>query len=147
MIPTDPGRQGEKARPDRGRATSDRSRTLRWRVVTWGGLCLLCVLSLLPGNRDLDVDVAKDFHHFAAYLVLGIAAGATYPTSRLGWALALSFVAGGLELLQHFSPGREASWNDFLSSTAGALVGLSIPWAWQSLSARGAVDPRGDRLG
>lgn len=147
MISTEPEARPKKARPARGRPASKHARTLPWRVATWGGLALLFVLSLLPGKWDVDVDFAEDIHHFAAYLLLGIAAGATYPKHRPGWALALVVVAGGFEVLQHFSPGRETTWNDFLSGTAGALLGVSVASAWHSLIVRGSADSGGDRPG
>jgi len=33
---------------------------------------------------------------------------------------------GLLELLQHFSPGRQADWADFAVNSVGALIGLAV---------------------
>ena len=105
----------------------------------------MLLVSLLPSGWDLDVDFAEDTHHFAAYLALGLTSGATYTRSRLQWAVTLGFVAGAFELLQYLSPGREPSWEDFLSGVVGAFVGIGFAWACRSLITRRAANSGGNR--
>lgn len=112
--------------------TWERIRAL-WRIATWVSVAIVCALSLLPSDKDVDVDFAEGAQHFVAYLVLGIAAAAAYPANRLGWAAALIVLGGSLEILQHLSPGRAPSWWDFASGAAGALLGVAIARACQGL--------------
>ncbi len=112
------------------------------RAAAWVGVAILCGLSLLPSDQDVDIDLFEDAHHFGAYLALSIASTAAYPTSRLRLTAGLIVLAAGLELLQHFSPGRTPSWQDFATGAAGVIVGVAIVRVFHRLLSGSTVGPR-----
>ena len=114
---------------------------LLWRTAAWVGVAILCGLSLLPADHDIEIDLLEDAHHFGAYVVLGIASTAAYPTNRLRCAAGLIVLAAGLELVQHFSPGRAPSWQDFAAGAAGVIVGVAITRICYRLLSGSTVGP------
>src|SRR6266704_3066835 len=87
------------------------------RVLTWCCLILLAVLSLLPAQDMVRTGLPGRLEHFVAYAGSAAIAMAGYGPSRgrsiiriIGgfWAY-----AGILEYLQHYSPGRHPSIEDF----------------------------------
>ncbi|MDN2578987.1 VanZ family protein [Aquibium sp. ELW1220] len=63
--------------------------------------------------------------HLLAFLVAGLTASLAF-RSLIWSALALSVVAGGVEIMQIFVPGRTASILDFAASLAGVAGGLAL---------------------
>ncbi|TYO98341.1 hypothetical protein EDC39_107142 [Geothermobacter ehrlichii] len=109
----------------------------------WGLLVLTAVLSLLDGVTTEKVYTAaahalfidlkahhiqsvqiSDAGHFVAGFVL---AGLGLHVVRRWWVLPLVLLfLGGIELAQHFSPERQASWSDLLRGTGGVLVAWTV---------------------
>jgi VanZ family protein len=95
------------------------------RILTWGCVAFLAVLSLLPAQEMVRTGLPGGFEHFAAYAGSGAIATAGYG-SRWGRARIIGcfwLYAGLLEYLQHFSPGRHPAIADFAMSSFGALCG------------------------
>jgi VanZ family protein len=107
------------------------------RVLTWGCVILLAVLSLLPDQQMVRTGLPGRLEHFVAYAGSAAIAVAGYGASRGGMQIIGGFwvYAGLLEYLQHFSPGRHPAIEDFAASALGALSGgLAIALLWRRLS-------------
>jgi VanZ family protein len=110
-----------------------------FRVLTWCCVVLLAVLSLLPAQEMVRTGLPGELEHFVAYAGSTAVAMVGYGLRRGGMRVIGAFwVYGGiLEYLQHFSPGRHPSIEDFAASALGALCGgLAIALLWRRLSAR-----------
>ena len=103
---------------------SDTIMTL-FRILTWSCIVLLAVLSLLPAQAMVRTGFPGQFEHFVAYAGSATIATAGYGQSRGAIQIigSLWIYAGILEYLQHFSPGRHPSIEDFAISALGALCG------------------------
>src|SRR5690348_7063678 len=95
------------------------------RVITWGCVCLLALLSLLPAQEMVRTGAPGELEHFLAYAGSASLAISAYsrkcsPMRVIGlfWVY-----AGILEWLQHFSSGRHPAFLDFAASAGGALCG------------------------
>ena len=115
------------------------------RLLTWCCVVLLAVLSLLPAQAITRTGLPGQFEHFIAYAGSAAIAMAGYGLSRGGMRIIGGFwtYAGVLEYLQHFSPGRHPSLDDFAASALGALCGgLAIALVWRrfATAARLAVE-------
>lgn len=96
-------------------------------IVAWTGIAVVAWQSLAPKGQAINIGLPGVVQHFLAYLVLGtILTFAFRPARRLRLAALLFALAGGIELLQYFSPGREPSWLDAASSTAGGVIGVLV---------------------
>ena len=96
-----------------------------FRILTWGCLALLALLSLLPAQEMVRTGFPGELEHFVAYAGSAAIAMAGYGMRR-GVARIIGcfwLYAGLLEYLQHFSPGRHPSIRDFAMSALGALCG------------------------
>lgn len=112
------------------------------RPVAWGCVILLAVLSLLPAEKMIRTSLGGHIEHVIAYGGTALLIGSGYPA--WGWkriATLLGIYAGILELLQNFSPGRHPAVLDWLSSSAGALIGIAfirvgqeVWWRWRRKS-------------
>ena len=96
-----------------------------FRILTWGCVALLALLSLLPAQEMVRTGFPGELEHFVAYAGSAAIAMAGYGTSRGVARITTCFwlYAGLLEYLQHFSPGRHPSIGDFAMSALGALCG------------------------
>jgi len=65
--------------------------------------------------------------HFAAYAGLAFLSLLAFE-GRRGMAAALSmiFLGAGVEILQHFSPGRTPDIDDAIANTLGVLSGIAL---------------------
>ncbi|GAB4068246.1 VanZ family protein [Ancylobacter sonchi] len=89
----------------------------------------ISVLSLLPAQAMWRIGIAKEGEHFAAYFGAVLLIGAAFRVGwRQGFLMAVGFVtlAGLLEFLQTFSPGRAPHFREFLASAAGAVSGAIV---------------------
>ncbi|MBD3241636.1 MAG: hypothetical protein GF331_13685 [Chitinivibrionales bacterium] len=77
----------------------------------------------LPGHGHMD-----KIGHFIAYFGLAILAWQVMPNLRLRLLAAVGAVGLGglLEVVQHFIPGRSASYADAAVNTLGVAVGLAV---------------------
>jgi VanZ family protein len=107
------------------------------RVLTWGCVILLAILSLLPDQQMVRTGFPGRVEHFVAYAGSAAIAVAGYGVTRGSMQIIGGFwvYAAILEYLQHFSPGRHPAIGDFAASALGALCGgLAIAFLWRRLS-------------
>ena len=107
------------------------------RVLTWCCVILLAVLSLLPAEEMVRTGLPGRLEHFVAYAGSAAIAMAGYGASRSGVQIigGVWVYAAILEYLQHFSPGRHPSIDNFAASALGALRGgLVITVLWRRAS-------------
>jgi VanZ family protein len=114
------------------------------RVLTWGCVILLAVLSLWPGRgigllyvlpelNSMRTGLPGRLEHFIGYAGSAAIGMLGYGASWGGGRVIGTFCvyAAILEYLQHFSPGRHPSLGDFAASAFGALCGaLTIALLW-----------------
>ncbi len=102
-----------------------RDRAIRVFVVcSW---LALAVLSLVPGHLRPHTGMPGNAEHLVAYALAGAA-------SRLGWRkissryllLAFSIASAFFEICQIWIPGRTAGIDNWMASTFGALIGISV---------------------
>ena len=97
-----------------------------WRALGAAGVVALCVSSLMPPPSLLSegFPYSDKLYHLTAYLVLmwWLAMGAG-PRAWRVFALALAALGALLEVLQGFTPLREASAWDELANVSGVLCG------------------------
>jgi leader peptidase (prepilin peptidase)/N-methyltransferase len=91
-------------------------------VAGYLGVIAIVVFSLVPGEWRPSIGLAKPLEHVVAYVIVGAVLAAA---NRAGWPqiLLLIGLAGILEILQVWVPGRDSKLTDFLASSAGALLG------------------------
>ncbi|MCK0195614.1 VanZ family protein [Ancylobacter sp. 6x-1] len=92
-------------------------------------LVIIAVLSLLPAQEMARTGAPKQMEHFMAYFGTAIFwAAAFFGMPRTMWRAAVFLVAlaGAMEGLQAFSPGRTPQMLDFVFSGAGALLGTAL---------------------
>jgi VanZ family protein len=87
----------------------------------------LTVLSLVPGHLRPHTGMPGNAEHLVAYALAGAA-------SRIGWQripsrnllLAFSIASAFFEICQIWIPGRTAGIDNWIASTFGALIGISV---------------------
>jgi len=101
-------------------------RTAMFRAVALAAVAFIVIASLVPAPSRPHVGVPGELEHFAAYLLTGYACGMGWPSraDRLRSALALIALAGLLEFLQLWVPGRHCEVIAALISGAGAAIGV-----------------------
>jgi VanZ family protein len=112
--------------------------TTSLRALTWCCVMILAVLSLLPTRAMVRTGFPGVPEHFVAYAGSAAIAMAGYGASRGSLQIIGGFwvYAGVLEYLQHFSPGRNPTIDDFVASALGALCGgLAVALVLRRLSA------------
>lgn len=93
------------------------------RFATWVCIVAIAILSLVPHMPRTEMGGHSE--HVLAYAGTAFIAAMAYSECGIGIVLfGLVAYAGTLEFLQRFSPGRTSSFEDFMFSTAGVLVGI-----------------------
>ena len=114
------------------------------RVLTWCGVILLAVVSLLPGEwlaalsllpimKMVRTVLPAPLEHFIAYAGVAAIAMAGYGSGRVNVRIigGLCVYAGILEYTRYFSPGRQPAIGRFVGSALGALCGgLAVAFLW-----------------
>jgi VanZ family protein len=97
-------------------------------VAAGSAAIVIAVASLSPQSPVIETGFGDKLDHLAAYSVLSLLVA-------LGWSgrFAPSVIVGAaagfgglLELLQHFSPGRQGVWADFAVNSLVALTGQAV---------------------
>ena len=95
-----------------------------------GLFCILAiiVLSLVQGVDRPHTGQPGKVEHFIAYCSTGtvFALGFWSIGSRVVIALSLTLLAGSMEILQMWVPGRHPAIADALASSMGGLLGISL---------------------
>jgi VanZ family protein len=108
------------------RGPSSRRRLLLFlRVAGLVGLCLVVVLSIIPGKMQIRTSAPKEFEHFIAYFIVASVLALGYRRWRFAAAISMFLIicAGALEQVQKLVPGRTATLADWEASTIGAIFG------------------------
>lgn len=95
------------------------------KVLFYGCLAAVAVLSLVPAATLPDPGVSDKLSHLVAYAVLCLLGLAAYPgRAAFAWMVIGLLGYGALmELLQTLSPGRSMEGADILANGAGVLIG------------------------
>jgi len=99
------------------------------KMATVASYLTIVAVSICPGEyRPKTGLIPGPMEHLFAYMVLGLlAAWATRGRLRPLWLAAFNAIlAGGLELLQNFSPHRGPSVMDFSASAVGSAIGIAM---------------------
>ena len=125
------------------------SGTLILRVVGAFGICLVVLLSVIPADVQFRTTASKGFEHAAAYLLLGLVLSKAYGSfkhSSAFVAFLLVLIAGALEVIQTWCPGRTPSVADWFAGGFGATIGVLLyvaqrglwngheSWVWRARS-------------
>lgn len=89
-------------------------------------LCMVVVLSIIPGDMQIRTPAPKTFEHFLAYFVaaLTLVLGYRRLSSAMAVGIFLITTAGALEMVQILVPGRTASLLDWEVSILGTILGI-----------------------
>jgi VanZ family protein len=105
----------------------------RWLIATLVWTSVIWTVSSIPNleTPDLGISYADKIAHMAEYAVLGFLLTRLFSglpfAARLYMIFGLGVICGGLdELHQHWIPGRQPDWFDFLADTAGVIAMTSM---------------------
>ena len=101
-----------------------------FRLAAWLCVAIIVALSLLPSDSMARTGADSRLEHAMAYAGTAFFVGLGYLEEEHWATLAglMAALAGTMELLQHFSPGRHPAFADFAASSLGALIGLAVAW-------------------
>jgi hypothetical protein len=99
-----------------------------WLLLAYFGVFLIVILSLVPGTWRPHTGAGGLMEHLAAYTLVATAFGFALANTRQAfvYGIGLTAVAGLLEELQHFSPGRTPNIEGFLASSSGVWLGFGM---------------------
>lgn len=99
--------------------------TLAIRILAWCLAAAVAVATLGPVRyRPINYSLGQDASHALAFVLIGLAFGVAYRQNRWSTAAIAVALAGALELLQNWAPGRHARWEDFWIDALAALLGI-----------------------
>ena len=88
---------------------------------------LLLAIPLVPGSDRPHTGMPGNAEHFIAYALSGLACRLTFISWRSRYQLfAFSLAAGTFEICQIWIVGRSPGVDNWVASTAGALLGICI---------------------
>jgi VanZ family protein len=98
------------------------------RVVGWFAVLVIIILSVMPGQMRPDVLGEKHIEHLMAYVGTSMVLAIGYPErpSSIKIGIFLSLCSGILEIIQLGISGRTSSVADFLASSLGAWIGVTV---------------------
>ena len=115
------------------------------RLAAWACIMAITALSLAPAEQMLRTGLSGRAEHALAYAGTAFITTVAYGQRGTSW-VTLSWLAyaGVLESLQHFSPGRTPSFEDYVFSGAGILMGVAVyvlvrKWGLSSVPGDGRV--------
>ena len=96
------------------------------RVAGCFGVLAIIVLSLVPGIDRPHTGLPGVAEHFIAYYSTALAFGLGFRStaSRIVIALSLTLLAGSMEVLQLWVPGRHSAIIDAVVSSLGGFLGI-----------------------
>jgi VanZ family protein len=100
-----------------------------WRALSVVLLLVVTALALMPTvPRDLSLGWDK-LNHASAFCALAVAWRLGFPGSAWRWvqlAGGLMVLGAGIEVAQHFVPGRQADAADLLADAIGTAAGMAL---------------------
>jgi VanZ family protein len=107
--------------------------TIYLRIFAWLLAAAVVFATLGPPRYRPHADLGQSGEHALAFVLVGLAFGLAYTRNRLWTALIAVAMAGAIEILQLWAPGRHARWMDFAVDALAACVGLAaaaaLDWA------------------
>ena len=100
--------------------------TIILRLIAWSLAAAVAFATLGPPGYRPHSSLGQDGEHALAFVLLGLAFGLAYTTNRGLTAIVTVWLAGVLELLQLWMPGRHARLEDFVVDALAACVGLAV---------------------
>jgi len=104
------------------------SMTKIFQITAWLLIVAVSLLSLVPPLFRPVTDLPHTVEHFTIFLATGFAFGMGYPRRYLLQSIALVVVAGSLEIVQFWVPGRHARLIDFVIDALAACIGIGMAW-------------------
>ena len=96
------------------------------RILFWLGLLAIAFVTLAPIDDRPVTMLPAQVERFGAFLVISTLLALGYPRHRIAWLVGLVVVAGLLEGLQEFVPGRHGRLHDFEAKALGVVVGAIL---------------------
>ena len=98
------------------------------KLISAAYVIVVIILSLVPESGAVSSGWADKIAHFTAYGGMGVLAYFLTGSLKKRFYLFIAIIALGvlMEFLQHYIPGRGASYLDIASNIAGALSGFAI---------------------
>jgi VanZ family protein len=88
---------------------------------------VLIILSLVPGSDRPHTGYPGNSEHIAAYILAAAATKLAFPTIKSRYhILAFSFASAFFEISQIWIPGRSPGFDNWASSSFGALIGTGV---------------------
>jgi VanZ family protein len=106
----------------------------------WGCAAAVLFLSLTPAP-PISVSTWDKVNHVFAFAVLGLLGLAGWPLRWRMVVIGLVAYGCGIEVLQSFTPTRQADWHDVLADLVGMMLGAALWAAAMQLRARQAGPP------
>jgi VanZ family protein len=97
------------------------------RLAGYVGVCLIIVLSLLPGRERPHTGASGQMEHIAAYFLTMLCLAAGHPRWRQQaiMVFGLALCSAIMEVAQIYIPGRSPAVGDALASSGGAIIALA----------------------
>lgn len=114
-------------------------RSTGWfRLLFWGCAIAVLVLALMPPSPRMPDTGWDKANHMLAFGVLAMLAMRGWPGRA--WVILLALIGYGvlIEVLQGFTPDRDADAIDVIADTIGILIGLAASTLMARLAARSA---------
>ena len=98
------------------------------RTAGFCGIVAIIIPSLVPGYERPHTGLSGHIEHFIAYglTASALALGFRSLSFRFEMAGGLALLAGLMEVLQKFVPGRHSALSDAIASSFGGLAGLAL---------------------
>jgi hypothetical protein len=96
------------------------------RIIAWLLTAAVTFATLGPPSYRPHSALGQDGEHALAFVLVGLAFGLAYPKRRGLTAGIAVVLIGVLEMLQRWTPGRHARWEDFMVDALAACVGIAV---------------------
>ena len=104
---------------------------VRWRVLFWGCAAAILILSLLPAVPYMPTTGWDKTNHVLGFAVLAVLGCRAYHAHVAMTLFGLLLYGGLIEVLQFFTPDRQAEWEDLIADGIGILAGYVITLLWR----------------
>lgn len=112
--------------PSKKHTARGRTRLATWRITFTFCVISVLVLSLLPPSPELPTTGWDKSNHMLAFATLAFLSSQAWP-ERIAVSLVMLLAYGGLiEVLQSFTPDRQADFIDVVADGTGLLIGTII---------------------
>jgi len=116
--------------------------TTIFKMLAWLLAAAVAFATLGPPQFRPHSDLGQDGEHALAFVLVGVAFGLAYAQNRLLVSAIAVILAGLIEILQLFAPGRHARFEDFVVDALAACAGLAFAagtdWAMRQLRTAGS---------